>query len=109
MELFESFDEGHGFSVGTTQAEQAGQIDRGMLRVSFTLILLVTRNSCIVGVCSKPFPNTCGPAPVSGRLGVGYRLSAYGTNPSLVAFLNCLHIRVTGVREEFAMLINTQE
>ncbi len=31
MELFESFDEGHGFSVGTTQAEQAGQIDSGIV------------------------------------------------------------------------------
>src|ERR1700686_2718314 len=41
--------------------------------------------------------------------GVGYRLSPYATNPSFVAFLNYLHIRVTSVCAEFATLINTQE
>jgi len=35
--------------------------------------------------------------------------SAYATNPSFVAFLDYLNIRVTGVCEEFAMLINAQE
>ncbi len=54
MELFESFDEGHEFSVGTTQAEQAGQIDSGMLRVSFTLILLVTYLVFLAVNCAGP-------------------------------------------------------
>jgi hypothetical protein len=39
----------------------------------------------------------------------GYLFSAYATNPSFVAFLDYLNIRVTGVCEEFAMLINAQE
>ncbi len=54
------------------------------------------------------FPKHMWP-PVSGGLGVGYRLSACATNPSFGEFLNYLHIRVTGVCKEFAMLINTQE
>ena len=40
---------------------------------------------------------------------VDYRFSAYATNPSFVAFLDYLNIRVTGVCEEFAMLVNAQE
>ena len=59
MELFESFDEGHGFSVGTTQAEQAGQIDNGMLRVSFTLILLVTYLVFLAVNCAGPQQIEC--------------------------------------------------
>ena len=34
--------------------------------------------------------------------------SAYAANPSFAAFLNHLHVRVAGIGEEFAMLINTQ-
>jgi len=59
MELFESFDEAHGFSVGTTQAEQAGQIDSGMLRVSFTLILLVTYLVFLAVNCAGPQQIEC--------------------------------------------------
>jgi hypothetical protein len=68
---------------------------------------------------SVHFESTFRVRPIGGRTsfhfygrrlsGVGRRLSAQATNPSFVALLEYLSIRVTGVFEEFAMLIDGQE
>jgi hypothetical protein len=47
--------------------------------------------------------------PVTALSGVGHRFSPDATNPSFLAFLDCLNIRVTGVAEEFAMLSDAQK
>jgi hypothetical protein len=67
-------------------------------------------SSCNVGLETWRI-SSIGGLPVYGYrwLEDGYRLSAYAANPSFVAFLNYLHIRITGVCTEFAVLIYTQE
>src|SRR6266403_4808503 len=64
-----------------------------------------------VGKKQLPVIHRCGDGPQLSVSSVqsGYLFSAYATNPSFVAFLDYLNIRVTGACEEFAILINAQE
>jgi hypothetical protein len=68
-----------------------------------------------VGIIRSPLratvPPDCGGRSVMvvPTATTGYPLCADSTNPSFAAFLDYLHIRITDVCEEFAMLINAQE